>query len=83
MRTKAEQQRKIRQQKRKIRQQINDAEIYQPRVLHELIHQTTPALRRIRRRLGGPLNLFGMYLCDEAWLRLDLSRLILKSRELS
>ena len=76
MRTKADQLR------RQIKHQINDAMIYQPRVFDGLIHQTTPALRRIRRRLGGPLNLFGMYLCDEAWLRLDLSRLILKSREL-
>jgi len=77
MRTKADQLR------RKIKHQINDAMIYQPRAFDELIHQTTPALRRIRRRLGGPLNLFGMFLCDEAYLKLDLSRLILKSRELS
>ena len=54
----------------------------QPRTYYKLVNQTTPALRRIRRRLGGVLNLFGMFLCPEAHLQLDLSRLILKSREL-
>ena len=77
MKTKADQLR------RQIRRQIHDARLYQPSIFDGLIHQTTPALRRIRRRLGGPLNLFGVFLCDEAYLKLDLSRLILKSRELS
>ena len=68
------------EQLRRNRAQMDDVMIYQPRIYHSLIHQTTPALRRIRRRLGGPFNLFGVFLCAEAHLRLDLSRLILNSR---